>query len=785
MIKNTLVAAIALSLICQVFVLINSAEAQDVEAQPFKSQAQRVAQALKYLGAGLDKEQSKKLNAALKETDDNKAVAQIQSVLDQRTLIRVNINPESRVKIFPFADKPKLVEQGWSVFLVKVENQAGVTARLRVSSPNAKPVFRRSTGAASPQSTIDKNDLKNRWLDIAMFDTQPLNKKLSGLEIEYRIVQVYSRDKGKREGKISFDIGQGTQDIGFRNEVAMLFDCTPAVPVQLDVLDHDGKPTMGSFVFRDARGRVYPARAKRIAPDFFFHDQIYRKTGEKIMLPAGEYEVVFTRGPEYEIQKRKITVPTANSHREFFRLKRWIKMTDFGWYSGDHHVHAAGCSHYESPTQGVTPEDMMRHVMGEDLNVGCVLSWGPCWYYQKDFFDGKTSSLSVKNHLMRYDVEVSGFPSAHAGHLCLLNLKNDDFEYENPVEFDFRYAGERGRFKGTKTSKIAHWPSYDLPILKWGMKQGGVVGFSHSGWGLQVPGNELPNYNIPQFDGIGANEYIVDVCHDAVHFISTVDTPAVWELNIWYHTLNCGYTCRISGETDFPCIYDERVGLGRSYVKLDKSKPFEYEKWIDGIRAGRSYVSDGLSHLFDFEVNGVPVGAKGDRGRESFVAIKSGESITANVIAAAKLAKKPNESIRKRPLPQKPYWHVERARIKNTNKVPVELIVNGQSVETKEVEGDGAINKIKFDYKPERSCWVALRIFPSSHTNPVFVEVDGKPIRASRRSAQWCRKSVDVCWKSKVRNIMPHERETAKKAFDFARQKYQKIIDESFDDTKK
>ena len=77
-----------------------------------------------------------------------------------------------------------------------------------------------------------------------------------------------------------------------------------------------------------------------------------------------------------------------------------------------------------------------------------------------------------------------------------------------------------------------------------------------------------PSYEIPPFDGIGANEYIVDVVHDAVDFISSVDTPAPWELNIWYHTLNCGYRARISGETDFPCIYGERVGLGRVYVKL-------------------------------------------------------------------------------------------------------------------------------------------------------------------------------------------------------------------------
>ena len=127
-------------------------------------------------------------------------------------------------------------------------------------------------------------------------------------------------------------------------------------------------------------------------------------------------------------------------------------MADHRWFSGDHHIHAAGCSHYETPTEGVTPEDMMRHILGEDLNVGCVLSWGPCWYHQKTFFEGDLHDLSQNDYLMRYDVEVSGFPSAHAGHLCLLNLKEDDFVYPKKTEFEYSYGREKGKFPGRKRS---------------------------------------------------------------------------------------------------------------------------------------------------------------------------------------------------------------------------------------------------------------------------------------------------------------------------------------------
>ena len=293
---------------------------------------------------------------------------------------------------------------------------------------------------------------------------------------------------------------------------------------------------------------------------------------------------------------------------------------------------------------------------------------------------------------------------------------------------------------------------------------------------MEVPGKTLPNYEMPRFDGIGANEFIIDVVHDVCDFISAVDTPIIWELSPWYHTLNCGFTCRISGETDFPCIYDEKVGLGRSYVKLDG--PLNFDAWVDGIKAGRSYVSDGLSHLFDFSINGLSVGKKGSHEKPSFLATRAGTELKVSVRTAARLDEKPNETIRRRSLTEKPYWHLERARIGDSRKVPVELIVNGQSVETQEIPADGIIRELTFRYQPQNSCWVALRIFGSSHTNPIFVEMDGKPIRADRKSAEWCREAVEVCWKSKQGNIRDSEKTAARKAYDIAQAAYTKIMKE-------
>jgi hypothetical protein len=109
----------------------------------------------------------------------------------------------------------------------------------------------------------------------------------------------------------------------------------------------------------------------------------------------------------------------------------------------------------------------------------------------------------------------------------------------------------------------------------------------------------------------------------------------------------------------------------------------------------------------------------------------------------------------------------------------VEVVVNGRPVARQEVAADGTFRDLSFDVKVDRSSWVALRVYPSSHTNPVFVLVGGKPIRASRRSAEWCLKGVDQCWSQKVKAIRPAERDAAKAAYDVAREAYKKILSES------
>ncbi len=734
-----------------------------VERQPLAAAAARLAEALDRAGSPLSAADRKVIAEAKSAKDRARAVADIQAVLDRRCLFGVTIGagPALTVKRGPAA--AELAENGWRVFLVKVYNPTGRDGvRLQVSSPNAAPLTRRATNKSKPPAGISKEEVEKRFLDLLTLDGQPMTPTLSGLEVEYRILGIYCRNAGQKDVSLRFALASSDKKKSAQSdEVRLGFAAAPAVAVKLRVRDHDGKsmrdgrPVMAAFTFRDAQGRVYPSPARRLAPDFPFHFQVYRADGETIALQPGTYTVSWTRGPEYVVKSRTIKVPAGKTHTESFDLQRWIHCAARGWWSGDHHIHAAGCSHYDSPTEGVTPEDMMRHVLGEDLNIGCCLSWGPCWYHQKRYFEGKDHPLSTPNHILHYDVEVSGFPSSHCGHICLLRLKEQD------------YPGTR---------LIEDWPSWDLPIFRWAMKQGAVVGFAHTGWGLDVGATrELPNYIVPPMNSIGANEYLVDIALGSCDFLSTVDTPAIWELNIWYHTLNCGFRPRISGETDFPCIYGERVGIGRSYVHLGDK--LDFNAWCEGIKSGRCYVSDGKSHLLDFSVNGLGVGLKG-----SELKLDKAGTVEVKASVAALLEPKPTpatEKVRKAAWNARPYWDLERARVGETRKVPVEVVVNGRAVAKMEIEADGKERPVSFKVPLERSSWVALRILGSSHTNAVFVLIDGKPVRASKRSAQWCLKGVDRCWEQKRRLIRKDEQAAAKKAYDQARAVYRAVLAES------
>jgi len=750
-----------------------SASVITVDPQPLIALVRRLISALTFIGEPLWADEVRALQVAFLDPDAASCITKIQQVLDRHVLIEVQISPESRLSATAGSAIPVLYEQGWHSFLVKVSNKSSETSALTFRCPQAEPMGRRSEEAIVSvhdftNGAVDEVMARDRWAEVSTWDKPPLLPTLSGLPVEYRIIQIYSRDFGKREASLEAYTGRGEQDLGFRSTVPIVFDCLPSQDVKLHIRDEAGRPTTASLLILDTQGRVYPTQSKRLFPDLWFERQVYRCNGETLRLPQGKYTIEYGRGPEYIRQQTSLVVGDQNPTSINIFLERWIQPGDFGYYSGDTHIHAAGCSHYESPSEGVIPDVMLRQLQGEALDVGDVLTWAPGYYYQSQFFSGHIYhshddqgtrvSESSRSPLMRYDVEVSGFPSSHCGHLVLLRLQNQ-------------------HFPNTKT--LDEWPSWNIPIVKWAKAQGAVVGYAHSAVGLAVDSTELPNYLMPRFDDCGANEYLVDITYpNLVDFISGCDLWPFVEMNIWYHTLSCGFRATFVGETDFPCITDRRVGGGRSYVYLPRSPLADdgYDAWIESMRNGHLYFGDGRSHIFDFSINSIMI-----HNANRQVEIDS----PSRVVVAARVCARLEETISDETRTiqgsspwDKPEWHLERARIGSTRIVHIELIVNGISVQNQPLEADGNVKSITFETEIAISSWVALRIYPSSHTNPMFVMVGGAPIRASRKSAEWCRQALDVCWRQKERRIRSGELDAARAAYEHARTAYDHVIAE-------
>ena len=126
-------------------------------------------------------------------------------------LFHVTINPESRVEVHRGTGPARLRQGDWQSFRVCFENGAKITAIPRVVSPNAP---------------AGKD--RDHWLEMRL---EPAAKRLTGSGKEYRTLLLRSRDVGPHEATFRFDVGQGTEDLGFRGQASVLFQCSTAPPL--------------------------------------------------------------------------------------------------------------------------------------------------------------------------------------------------------------------------------------------------------------------------------------------------------------------------------------------------------------------------------------------------------------------------------------------------------------------------------------------------------------------------------------------------------------------------
>jgi hypothetical protein len=209
-----------------------------------------------------------------------------------------------------------------------------------------------------------------------------------------------------------------------------------------------------------------------------------------------------------------------------------------------------------------------------------------------------------------------------------------------------------------------------------------------------------------------AKELPIDAALGLIDAIDVMSYPSshLDTAQLWYRLLNCGIRLAATAGSDtFMNATDQDefsnppAGV-RAFVRIDGE--FSTESWCQGVRAGRTFVTNGPMLSLDVTHEGTAY-APGDE-------IKAHAGDTVRIEAQA-------GSI----------FQMER----------VELLVNGHTVEST-ASADGVRQaSLTYEFAVDSSCWVALRAIGAkdervmddyvfSHTSPVYVTVDGKPQRS-------------------------------------------------------
>jgi hypothetical protein len=452
--------------------------------------------------------------------------------------------------------------------------------------------------------------------------------------------------------------------------VKLHFGDAPAA-ARVRIVGADGKPSGPA----DAAIR----KTKRDEP-YFYADGSF-----DMALPPGRTRMTVSGGVETIPQT--VSLEAGAAVELTVPMLRWIDMAARGWYSGDSHVHL----HTGGPID-VTAADALLAARAEGVNYVNLCASNNVGDDVRDaeLITGKPNAASTDRHLVVFGEEMR---STIYGHMQFFGIKR----LVAPQYTGFDESPNRNDFPANFTMAAE------------AVGQGGVVTYGHP----LFAGEPFPFEEDPAKPSGAARELPIDAVLGVVHAVDLMSYNSDENLSaeLWYRLLNCGLKLSACVGTD--ALLDrstEPLGGERVYVKTDG--PLTMRSWLDGLRGGRSFVTNGP--MPTLEVDG------------------KGPGETCELAAAG------------------------RVRVVATveSYVPfteVEVIVDGKVAARKDFDADaGAGPRLaRFDVELpiERSGWVALRVrgpghplvFDGpvwAHSSPVYVRVAGRAI-SSREDAAY------------------------------------------------
>ncbi len=458
----------------------------------------------------------------------------------------------------------------------------------------------------------------------------------------------------------------------------------PVGRLRLNVVDRAGRPLAARVAVTTAEGRGYaPDDAWRHADEAFdrserqFEYSYFHSPGSsELTVPAGQIHVEVWRGPEYRVFRADVNVPTGGRVTQRVTLQRLADLPAQGWWSGDVHVHMNYGGAYRN-----TPQHLAFQARAEDLHVVLNLIVNkeqriPDIAYFRTDADPVSTATFLLMHAQEFHTSVWG-------HIGLLGLRS---HYLLP-----EYAG----YPNTAAASLG---LTNAAVADLAHAQGGLVGYVHPFDTRPDPADTAAPllYELPVDVALGKVDYL-EVMGYSDHLITS---------EIWYRLLNCGFRLPAAAGTDaFPNFASLRGPPGLVRVFVHSGAALDQRSWLAGLKAGRTFVTNGP--VLEFSLAGRGIGEE----------IKTSAAM--------------------RQL---------RAVVRLRSNVPVdhlEIIGNGKVVATVPLAADRMTAADTVFVPVNGSGWYVLRaysdrartpvldLYPFASTSPIYVAVGDEPVRSS------------------------------------------------------
>ena len=291
-------------------------------------------------------------------------------------------------------------------------------------------------------------------------------------------------------------------------------------------------------------------------------------------VPEGEVQLFIARGHEFSPVTDRFAIKAGETVTKEYTLQRRVDLPSQGWFGGDMHTHFCRWQ----------PSDdhvWARMLMAEDIHAVNNMVYKHSGIVEAEQYAMGTEGEHHVGH--------------HAGHHIVASGEEfrDDDLYGHMIAAGIEKVIEPISV-GHQLGRCENYPLFSS-VCDWTHEQGGIAGWAHGGTIIKL------------FESLP-----IEAALGKLDFVENIQFNMFYGFMFWYRLLNCGLRLACTGGSDFPfsaallAPWYPNLGLDRTYVQLEGE--FDYQKWIEGIRHGRTFATNGP--LLTFTVNGQPEGSE-------------------------------------------------------------------------------------------------------------------------------------------------------------------------------